>query len=409
MMNRHPAVVRVSATGMPKLWGSLFLIAAACGNGNGNTGVDAAPTIDAAPDASSGFVEAPHGNVPQVVSIGGPVLTAPKVVPIFFTGDGAMQTQVEPYLAAIAGSPYWHATMSEYGIGDLALGASIVTTDPVPTTDTALESWIASNLDGTHAGWTYDPNTIFTVFLPSGAVLQTQFGQSCQAFGGYHSETSNASGPITYALLPRCGGSLSSLTVATSHELVEAASDPLPFSNGAFQDMDPEHAVWASTPGAELGDMCEYVAAANAGMIGAFHVQRTWSNVSAAAGHDPCVPVLATPYQGAAPMLTDDIDAGQGFITKGVIVPMGSPKTIDVALFSDAPTDDFSVHAVDGSQLFGGQSKLTFAFDKTTGHNGDVLHLTITRKTSDPQGTVFLVVVGQQGMSTSIWWGLASE
>jgi hypothetical protein len=395
---------------MPKLWGIVAVLAAACGGDNHDT-VDAAPTIDAAIDAG-GFVEAPHGTTPQVVTLGGPVMTAPKIVPVFFAGDTTMQPQVEAFLAMLPGSSYWHATTSEYGVGDVSVGTTIVTSDTPPTTDTALESWLAANLDGTHAGWTYDPNVIYSVYLPAGVVLQTQFGTSCQAFGAYHSETSNASGKITYALMPRCGGSVGSLTAASSHEFIEAVTDPLPFTMGAFQDMDPEHAVWGLTPGAEIGDMCEYVATAYM-TFGSFRVQRTWSNAAAAAGHDPCVPAPTTPYQGAAPMLVEDLTVTGGedtpVATKGVQVPLSTSKTIDVVLFSDAETADFTVHATDASAISGGAAELMFAWDKTTGHNGDTLHLTITRKTAGQGGSEFLVAVGQPGMSTSLWWGLVGN
>ncbi len=398
---------------MSRLLGIVLLVLAACsGNGDQNAAPDAAILVDAVPDAP-GFAEAPHGNVPQVVSLGGPVLATPKIVPIFFTGDATMQAQIEQFLGVLAGSTYWHDTTSEYGVGDLTIGSTIVTTDAVPTTDTELESWLAANLDGTHAGWTLDPNTIYSVFLPAGAVLNTDFGQSCQAFGAYHSETSNAAGKITYALMPRCGSSVASLTVATSHEFIEAVTDPLPFTAGAFQDMDTEHAIWGIAPGAEVGDMCEYVATANNAMVGAFRVQRTWSNVSAAAGHDPCVPAPATPYRGAAPVVADDIsiDDGNGGtrMTKGVSVPLSMSKTIDIQLFSDAPTDDFTVRAVDANVLFGSASELTFALDKPSGHNGDTLHLTVTRKTATQTGSEFLIVVGAQGMATSLWWSVAGN
>jgi len=397
---------------MPKPWGIAVVFVAACGGSDNHDAVDAATSVDASPDAPGPF-EAPHGTAPQVVSLGGPVLATPKVVPIFFTGDSTMQAQVEAFLGMLPGSPYWNATTSEYGVGDVTIGTSIVTTDTAPTTDTALESWLAANLDGTHAGWTYDPNAIYSVYLPAGVVLQTQFGTSCQAFGAYHSETSNAAGKITYALMPRCGNSLGLLTGASSHELIEAVTDPLPFTAGAFQDMDPEHAIWGLTPGAEVGDMCEYVATAHMSFGGNFRVQRTWSNAAAAAGHDPCVPAPTTPYQGAAPMLVEDlvVQGGEGtpVTTKGVQIAVGASKTIDVVLFSDAATADFMVHATDASVLSGGASELTFTWDKTGGHNGDTLHLTITRKTANQDGSEFVVAVGPPGMSTSLWWGFVGN
>ncbi|MDB4958976.1 MAG: hypothetical protein JWO36_6545 [Myxococcales bacterium] len=402
----------VWALGMPKSWVLAALLFAACSSDHAST-PDAGVAIDAAPDGPPAFVEAPHGTVPEVVSIGGSVLATPKIVPIFFTGDDVTQAQIEQFLGMLPGSSYWHATTSEYGVGDLGIGATIVTTDAVPATDTALEAWLASKLDGTHAGWTFDANTIYSVFLPAGAVLQTQFGRSCQAFGAYHSEVMRTGSPnVVYALMPRCGGGIESLTVATSHEFVEAATDPLPFSAGAYQDLDADHRIWGMTPGAELGDMCEYLGNASQQIVGSFFVQRTWSNASAKAGHDPCVPVLATPYQAAAPMFAEDItiDDGQGgtLTTKGVQIALNTSKTIDIALFSDAPTADFSVRAASFGGG-GGAAELTFAFDKTSGHNGDILHLTITRKANGQGGSEFVLAIGPQGGASSLWWGAAAN
>ncbi|MDB5875751.1 MAG: hypothetical protein JWQ07_5193, partial [Ramlibacter sp.] len=399
---------------MPKSWVLAALLIGACG-GNDQAAPDAAIVVDAGPDAPPPYTEAPHGTVPEVISLGGMVLATPRIVPIFFANDDTMKGQIEQFLAMLPSSSYWHATTSEYGVGDVTIGATIVSTDAVPATDTALEAWLSAQLDGTHAGWTFDPNTIYSVYLPAGAVLSTQFGTSCQAFGAYHSEIAGTGGQnIVYALMPRCGGGLNSLTGASSHEFIEAVTDPLPFSAGAYQDLDPDHQIWGMTPGAELGDMCEYLSNANQPILGTFVVQRTWSNASAKAGHDPCVPALAAPYQGAAPLLNEDItlDFGQGVsvMTKGVQVPLNMSKTIDVALFSDAPTADFTVRA---TQLSGGGGsggpELMFAWDKTTGHNGDVLKLTITRKRVVQGGSEFLIVVGPQGGSTALWWAAAAN
>src|SRR5439155_14740378 len=320
-----------------------FLVVAACGGNNSSQTPDAPAAPDAAIDA--GFTPASHLPPPQVVSLGGPVLTAPKIEPIFFTGDSAMQGMVEGFLSTLATDPYWAATTSEYGVGALTILPTIVTTSTPPTTDAALQTWLTTMTDGTHAGWpTPDMNTVYAVYLPAGVVLSTPFGTSCQSFGGYHDETvTTMQKPLIYALLPRCDSSLTSQTVVTSHELVEAATDPLPFTKGAWQSVDNDHAIWGFTPGGELGDMCEYVHAAEQQIVGSYTVQRTWSNASAAAGHDPCVPALKDPYVTATPMLTDslpiDIGPPQGTVmTKGISVAMGTSKTIEVDLWSDAPT-----------------------------------------------------------------------
>jgi hypothetical protein len=384
---------------------------AACGD-NVKLAPDAAPP-DAAPDVPM-FAEAPHGTVPQVQTGGGPVLTAPKIVPIFFTGDSAIQTQTEQYLNALAASSYWTAVTHEYGVGALTIEPTIVSTDTPPTSDSMLQTWLASNLDGTHAGWTFDPGTIYAVFLPDGVTLSTPFGDSRSAFGAYHDEAPGAnSTKIVYALIPRCQGGIDSLTVSSSHEFVEASTDPLPETEPAYQLVDNNHIVWEFTPGGELGDMCEYVGEAAQPLVGTFYVQRTWSNASAAAGHDPCVPALSTPYMSAAPMLTDDasFDDGTGMpkTTKSVQIPVGMSKTIDIALFSDAPTQPWTVKAIDAAQLSGSPKELTFSWDKTMGNNGDVLHLTITRVSAGMGGSEFLISSRPSGISDSIWFGYVSD
>jgi hypothetical protein len=396
---------------------ALGVLVGACGSSHG-TSIDATPDSppDAPPDAA--FAEAPHPAAPQAQSGGGPVQTAPVIQPIFFAGDSAMQTQVEGFLGALATSEYWHTATAEYGVGGLTILPTIVVTEAAPTSDTALQAFLRSHADGTHAGWpTPSVNTNFAVYTPAGVSVSTPFGTSCQAFGGYHDETTTTTGgPLVYSLLPRCDPSLDSLTIVTSHELVEAATDPLPFTQPAYQNTDTEHAIWMFVPGGELGDMCEYVAAAAQQLVGSYYVQRTWSNASAAGGHDPCVPALTTPYLTAAPVLAEDvsIDLGppQGTLTtKGITVPLGMSKTVEVDLFSDAPSADWTVKAFDAAPLAGNPNELTVALDKTSGHNGDKLMLTITRLRAPAMGgaSEFVLSSRVNNMSVSLWWGFAAQ
>lgn len=388
---------------------------AACGD-NSAAPPDAfvPPPVDAAPP----FMEAAHGTVPQMVKMSGDVLTTPKVVPIFFANDATMQAQVENFLGMLPGSSYWSATTSEYGVGPIQVEPTIVTTDTPPTTDTDLATWIAGHFTGTN-GWPAapDPQAIYAVYLPEGVVLHTGFGDSCQAFGGYHDETATAAQqPVIYALMPRCtgGSELDELTVVTSHELIEAATDPRVETAPAYGDLDPDHYIWAYTPGAEVGDMCEYLGSAAQHLVGTYLVQRTWSNAAALAGHDPCVPALSGAYMAAAPMLTDSVPLdsiyGGTIMTKGVEVPVGTSKTIDVNFFTDVPTESFSVAAVDVASFGGPDPELTFSWDNQFGTNGAVRHLTITRaKAAAMQGSEFLLVVVRGHVQQSLWWGFAGN
>ena len=273
-------------------------------------------------------------------------------------------------------------------------------------------------MDGTHtaAGWPAapDPGTIYAVFIPSGVA----FDGACTSYGGYHDEaTSTAMAEFPYALIPRCmaptgGTAVDTLTAALSHELVEASTDPFPESAPAFVRLDAAHYVWSRTPGGELGDMCEYNQNADQPLVGTFTVQRTWSNQSAAAGHDPCVPALATPYVGAAPLFPETIMVsshnGQMIMTKGLTVPLDTSKTLEVDLFSDAPTTaDFTVVAYDAAELLGtGSATLAFQWDKTTGHNGDKLNVMVTRtKMAPSRGSEIVIITEVDGVFVSMWWG----
>jgi hypothetical protein len=400
---------------MPRrYWKLVVLLLAACGApSRATTDAPTAIDVDASPDASS-FVEAPHGSAPQVRDRGGPVLANPRVVPIFFAGDAAMQAQVEGFLHALAASSYWHATTSEYGIGDLVIEPSIVASDAPFTTTNELEDWLRSRFDGTHPEWTYNASAIYAVYLPDGVQLSNPAGVTCQAFNSYHLEV--AGNPkIIYAVMARCAGGLDQLTVSSSHEFIEASSDPFSFTQGAYQELDAEHEVMLFTPGPELGDMCQYLPTAAQRIVDNYRVQRTWSNLSAAAGHDPCVPTLSTPYRGAAPITHDDVIVGDGLgftvMTKGVKVPMGTPQTIDVVLFSDAPTEAFPVSAVDVAGSVQGQTpELSFSWDRTSGQNGDTLHLTITRLKNGAGGSSeFMIAVGEQDAASAQWWAAAGN
>jgi hypothetical protein len=105
-------------------------------------------------------------------------------------------------------------------------------------------------------------------------------------------------------------------------------------------------------------------------------VQRTWSNAAARAGHDPCQPELpGEVYFNAAPVLPDmgQISVqGQSVTVRSVKIPVGGSMTIPVQLFSEGPTGPWTVTASDLSK-----GNLSLSLDKTTGQNGDVLHLTI--------------------------------
>lgn len=276
----------------------LAVAVAACGD-----------NLPAPNDALEGFVEAmpKSGVIPQVIQFGGPVLASPIVQPIFFASANDTDTEpyVEGFLPALASSTYWTAVGAEYGVGAMTIMPSIVSTDTVPTTDAAMVTYLAGQLDGTHEGWPVADtvSTIYMVMLPSG---QTYSG-ACTSFAGYHSENSKGGATgFSYAIIANCGGggsatALDEVTDTISHELIEASTDPKVVSAPAFETTDTAHIAWSHEAGAEVADMCEWTGNMQQRLVGNYLVQRIWSNAAAMAGHDPCVPAPDGPYYNAAP------------------------------------------------------------------------------------------------------------
>ncbi len=322
-------------------------------------------------------------DVPQVISLGGPVLAKPVVVPIFFAGDDAMQASVASFLAALPGSDYWAATTREYGIGDLRVGPTIVATEAPPTTEDALEAFLRTMLDGAHPGWPSPAaDTIYMVYLPEGVTLTSSLGTSCREFGGYHDEIAVGATKVVFAVIARCSSvsapGVDFVTLLTSHELIEAASDPYYRTAPAYRGFDDDYAVWSIFGHDELTDLCEEERA-EAQHLGAFRVTRSWSNRSMREGHAPCVPIPPRPFARAVPELPDHVGHVESdeVLTRGVWIPAGAQRTIEVRLHADGDTADWHVIATDivgRSQ----EAALAFTWDRDTGHNGDVLHLTIT-------------------------------
>jgi hypothetical protein len=86
---------------------------------------------------------------------------------------------------------------------------------------------------------------------------------------------------------------------------------------------------------------------------------------------------------------------GKALITQGVVIPLGTSKAVPVALFSEARIADWKVSAHDLPRTTPPPAtpNLSFAWDRTSGNNGDVLNLSITVNAVDPAvgGNVFSI------------------
>jgi hypothetical protein len=259
--------------------------------------------------------------------------------------------------------------------------------------------------------------------------------QSCVAFSGYHDNAAaldvdaGAQVSYAYAVIPTCGG-LDSITSTVSHEWVEASTDPLVTSTGAFTLTggpstafylpDQDHLIWAVFGGGEAGDLCEPEGAgADLRLPGVGVVQRTWSNLAAQGSHDPCVPEISGAFFDSAPVLPETVMLNStltgNITTKGITIPVGQKKTIEVDLFSDGDTGGpWTVSAADllstryGS--YGFTPTLSFQWDRTQGVNGEKLHLTITVTAKALlAGAHAFMITSTKGGRTTMWPGLVME
>ena len=371
---------------------------------------------------------APHPDPPTVVDLGGPVMDAPVIIPVYFASDDAnLLSGVTTFIDQIGPSSFWTATTAEYGVGAATSMPPIVLTESAPTTidDTEISAWLAAKLNADDPAFpSANTNTLFAIYYPAGTTItlnDSGGGSSCSSFGGYHSNTkldsAHANARVPYAVLPRCGdwGSFTgadALTIPSSHEFVEAATDPLPLQFPAYGQPDDDHVYWAFLLGGETGDLC----AQSPSSYSFFHpdldyaAQRCWSNASALAGHDPCVP--ADPgkvYFAAAPVLEDAVSLGMGFQTKGVQIATGESQTIDVKLFSDGPTPPFKVVAHDLTPQLGAGGSLSLFLDEIEGQNGQTLHLNITVNSPSQYQVEFFALRAELNGEEHSWLGLVAN
>jgi hypothetical protein len=400
---------------------------------DGGPGQDASPSNDGSSADAGPTYPAPHPVAPQVVT-GGVVDAQPKIVTVSFPND-PLEADLDTFATAIGKTTYWGDRTKEYGIAPLDPIGRIhdTTTWPATLDDAQIQTWLLGRIDGADAGWPApDKNTIYALYFPPGVSITNQaqgLPPSCgtaimPSWHGYHENVTLSGGQLVpYAVISRCDsipedpnatGILYASAVA-SHEVIEAMTDPFVIAGQyGFFGTDPDHIAFELATGAELGDMCSLIG-------NAFYtppdfpylVQRIWSNAAAAAGHDPCQPQpTGQVYFNSVPVLHDTITVpsiyGTGLVTtKGVTIAVGKSKTVEVDLFSEAPTSGpWSVRAVETD----GATSLSFKFDKTTGLNGDKRNLTITVVSANAgAGAESFALISTLGTQRNLWAGFVGN
>jgi hypothetical protein len=384
-------------------------------DGGGANDAGAEATVHGHGDAA--WTVAVPAKMPQVIGGGGPTLTSPVVQAITFSNYD-LKSYVDDLVTRVGGTDYWRATVGEYGIGPLTAAPPVHLAEGAPssTDDPSIQTWLAQHIASDPSFMAPTSDTFYVVFYPFSTTIAFEGLQSCFTVGAWHSSFVANGATIAYAVVPECTQSdkttLQTVTATTSHELVEAVTDPMPLTNTmAYASVDPLF-FQIVLGGGEVADMCAQWPSSYIVPSGLpYMMQRTWSNAAALAGHDPCVPAPAAPYFNAVPQLLDSVQITRqdGTIapTLGAKIPVGSNRTVDVVLYAD---DDVGEWTVAAESVPIGSQNLAFTWDKTTGQNGDVLHLTIHVGGVDAAygGDPFLVE-STQGSTTNYWLGYVSQ
>ena len=336
---------------------------------------------------------------PQVLAGTGGVLSAPRVIPMFFGGD-KFQTQLSAFIQAyVTGSASWQL-LKEYGVGTGTAAPAVVLnqTPAAMMTDAEVQSFLAARVqDGT---FTVDAQSIAVLFYPATVTITNNGSVSCKDFAGYHGTTVLGSGGrLAYAVIPRCGlEPVGALTFAISHELAEAATDPV---LTAYNDLADPYSLWTlNYGGVEVGDLCQNLAdpAFNEKNVGV--VARVWSNSAAAAFNNPCVPAAPGPAFFSIPQHTQlqTVQLNNKLRSiEQIPVTAGQSVTIDVRMLSNSqPSPSWNVTPTEGPLPNSGGTlnapALSFAWVEApgkataSGQNGQTLHLKITANAAGPLG-----------------------
>jgi hypothetical protein len=405
-------VLLIDSGASPQGYGNAYAEAA---TGSSDAGAEA-PTH---PHDDGGWVAAVPSGMPQVIAGGGPILQSPVLQSVTFSNYDNT-TAVDDFVQKLGQSDYWQSVVAQYGVGRASAVASVHLSYPGPRNvdDTQIQSWLTTEIQTDPAVMQPAAGALYVAFFPSGTSITFNGMQSCFTMGAYHNSFVLNGASISYAVIPECSQEgrslLDTTTSAASHEIVESVTDPLPLTTTtAFGGVDPDHLyLQVVMGGGEVGDLCapwpsSFFVPSNP----PYMVQRSWSNRAVVAGHDPCQPALpGEVFFNAVPVLADDVhitNLGQVYATKGASIAVGATRTIDVHLYSD---DDVGTWTVGAQNIPVSASNLAFTWDRTTGQNGDTLHLTIHVGGVNPNyGGDPFIVSSTQGSTTNYWVGYVGQ
>jgi len=330
-------------------------------------------SVEGSPREAATFEAAPHLAWPVIPNHGGHVLDPLRIVTVVAEDDPYV-SDLQAFGDAIPGSSWLASFAAGYGLTAAPTHVQILGSHVDSGTSFTLaqmKKYVAETIAASSPSPTPDGNTVYALFLPPGTdlVIDGQPDTTCAAIP-YHAPYDTLGDGM--AVLPRCQytfpSQLAMFTTDGAHEIMEAATDPDPVSNPAWELWTANtYKPWKSSvwneiemiDSLEIGDPCILTRIVESG----FDFQRIFSNAAVAAGGDPCVPSLGIPYFN----VTVDPSSGGWFKVK-------AGETLDVPLtgWSTGPTADWIVWAARGQDDVGDTFPATISSSTTQTVEGHV-------------------------------------
>ena len=209
---------------------------------------------------------------------GGPVISHPKVYAVFWGDnvDPETQEKIGPFFTNMLDSTYMdmltqyntnitavdgrHGTDQTLNRGTFAGNIKIT---PINTSSSLSDADVQHELDAQLAAGKLPaatPDSLYMIYFPSGVSISIEGQRSCSSFCAYHEGFNSAkAGPVYYGVMPVCGfgcgvagSTFDSMSVVSSHECMEAVTDPFPTPG----DKPAFPQAWNDAGGQEIGDLC---------------------------------------------------------------------------------------------------------------------------------------------------------
>lgn len=255
--------------------------------------------------ALAGKGKGPAGG--NLLYYGGPVISNAKVYAVFWTDKVAAETKTKigPFYENILDSGYmdW---LSEYDTNLPAVNGrpgtnqhigrgrfmSAITITPVNASKKLTDAMLQKELDDQMAAGKLPPaddDSLYMIYFPSGYSITIEGAASCSSFCAYHEGYKSARGgaSVFYGVMPSCGfgcgGGFDGLSATSSHEALEAITDPFPTPGS--EPAYPQ--AWNTTGGEEIADLCQEGGSTVSGHGIVSRVSWEWDNATKSCNKGP--------------------------------------------------------------------------------------------------------------------------